>query len=165
MMHEREHEHEREEDEAAQGLPNGLTGDIASLAAVMAEHGLEKIQVTANGVRIVLTAPRAPKATEVVTTRTLTSEASETVELSANGVIAGYAIPAPMIGTYSSSPSPTEEPFVRVGDLVSAGQTVAIIEAMKIMNEIQAERSGVLEELLVSNGQPVEYNQPLMRLA
>jgi len=69
-----------------------------------------------------------------------------------------------MIGTYYSAPGPGEEPFVRVGDLVAAGQTVAIIEAMKIMNEIQTERGGIVEELLVSNGQPVEYNQPLMRL-
>ncbi len=70
-----------------------------------------------------------------------------------------------MIGTFYAASGPSEEPFVRVGDRVIAGQTVALIEAMKINNEIGIDRNGTVEEIYVSNGQPVEYNQPLLRLA
>ena len=147
-----------------QGLPSGLTNDIAALAAVMAEHGLGKIEVNANGVHVVLSAPRTQKngapTNGVVGTDEGMNASDEAPVMSPSG----YVVPSPMIGTYYSAPGPGEEPFVRVGDMVSAGQTVAIIEAMKIMNEIQAERGGLVEELLVSNGQPVEYSQPLMRL-
>lgn len=148
-----------------QGLPTGLTADIAALAAVMAEHGLGKIEVNANGVHVILSAPRARHNGVPGTTMPGTMESPEMRDDTLASAASGYIVASPMIGTYYSSPGPGEEPFVRVGDLVAAGQTVAIIEAMKIMNEIQAERGGIVEELLVSNGQPVEYSQPLMRLA
>ena len=76
----------------------------------------------------------------------------------------GDLLTAPMIGTYYASPTPGAPPFVEVGDAVAAGQVIGIIEAMKIMNEIPAERGGVVEEVLVANGQPVEYGSPLIRL-
>ena len=153
-------------DRDTSGLPQGLTDDIAALAAVMHEHGLEKIQVNANGVHVTLTAPRAPKPGKPMTAGELAEMlVVEAGAASSDGQSPGFMVASPMIGTYYSQPGPGEEPFVRVGDLVAAGQTVAIIEAMKIMNEIQAERGGIVEELLVSNGQPVEYNQPLIRLS
>lgn len=154
-----------EQPREGRGLPLGLTDDIAALAAVMTEHGLEKIQLNANGIRVVLTAPSAPPAASPSVLIEGASDATEATEMMPNGSASGFVITSPMIGTFYSAPRPGEEPFVRVGDLVAAGQTVAIIEAMKIMNEIQAERGGVVEELLVSNGQPVEYNQPLIRLS
>jgi acetyl-CoA carboxylase biotin carboxyl carrier protein len=67
-----------------------------------------------------------------------------------------------MVGTYYSAPSPGEPPFVSLGDRVSAGQTVCIIEAMKLMNELEAETSGRIVELVVENAEPVEYGQVLM---
>lgn len=73
-------------------------------------------------------------------------------------------ITSPMVGTFYRAPSPDEAPFVDVGDRVQTGQTVCIIEAMKLMNEIEAEVSGQVLEILVDNGQPVEYGQPLMRV-
>jgi acetyl-CoA carboxylase biotin carboxyl carrier protein len=149
----------------SKGLPTGLADDIAALAAVMKEHGLAKIQVNANGVRLSLSAPQAyPPKGSAAPAMVAASEPTDEPESAPNGAVSGYIVPSPMIGTYYSAPRPGEEPFVRVGDLVAAGQTVAIIEAMKIMNEIQAERGGIVEEFLVSNGQPVEYNQGLMRL-
>jgi acetyl-CoA carboxylase biotin carboxyl carrier protein len=63
---------------------------------------------------------------------------------------------SPIVGTMYRAPSPTAEPFVKVGDRVDAGQTLCIIEAMKVMNEIEAEFAGVVKEILVENGQPVE---------
>ena len=74
-------------------------------------------------------------------------------------------IVSPMVGTFYSAPAPGEAPFVGVGDTVKEGQTVCIIEAMKLMNELEAEVSGQVREILVENGQPVEFNQPLMRIA
>ncbi|MFT0727816.1 acetyl-CoA carboxylase biotin carboxyl carrier protein, partial [Synechococcus sp. F70.1] len=71
---------------------------------------------------------------------------------------------SPMVGTFYSAPAPGEADFVQVGQRVNKGQTLCIIEAMKVMNEIEAETAGVVREILVSNGQPVEFGQVLMRL-
>ncbi len=68
---------------------------------------------------------------------------------------------SPMVGTFYRAPSPSSPPFVEVGQSVKAGETLCIIEAMKLMNEIEAEKSGVIKEILVENGQPVEYGEPL----
>ena len=68
---------------------------------------------------------------------------------------------SPMVGTFYRAPSPTSPPFVEVGQAVKAGDTLCIIEAMKLMNEIEAEKSGTVKEILVENGHPVEYGEPL----
>ncbi|MBN1825901.1 MAG: acetyl-CoA carboxylase biotin carboxyl carrier protein [Candidatus Eisenbacteria bacterium] len=74
-------------------------------------------------------------------------------------------VPAPMVGTFYSAPAPDAEPYVKLGDLVHKGQTVCIVEAMKLMNEIQSESDGRIAKILVENGQPVEYGQPLFLLS
>lgn len=71
---------------------------------------------------------------------------------------------SPMVGTFYRAPAPDEPPFVNVGDRIQVGQTVCIIEAMKLMNELEAEVAGEIVEILVQNGEPVEYGQPLMRV-
>ena len=71
---------------------------------------------------------------------------------------------SPLVGTFYAAPSEDAEPFVKVGDIVKKGQTLAIVEAMKLMNEIESDYDGVIEEILVENGQPVEFNQPLFRV-
>lgn len=73
----------------------------------------------------------------------------------------GHIVKSPMVGTYYRCPSPGAKPFVEVGDSVKKGQTVCIIEAMKLMNEIEADKDGVIKAVLVENGQPVEYGEPL----
>lgn len=73
-------------------------------------------------------------------------------------------VKSPLVGTFYAAPSETAEPFVSVGDTVKKGQTLAIVEAMKLMNEIESDFDGIVEEILAENGQPVEYNQPLFRL-
>jgi len=72
---------------------------------------------------------------------------------------------SPMPGTFYTAPSPEAELFVKPGDTVKKGDTLCIIEAMKIMNEIEAESSGVISEVLINNGDPVEYNQPLFKIS
>ncbi len=76
----------------------------------------------------------------------------------------GDVIKAPIVGTFYTAPSPDSDPFVKVGDKVSKGQTLCIVEAMKIMNEIEAEFGGTITEILVSDGQAVEYDQPLFKI-
>lgn len=71
---------------------------------------------------------------------------------------------SPMVGTFYRAPTPSEPPFVEVGDRVKVGQTICIIEAMKLMNEIEAEASGQIVEILVKNGDPVEFGQQLVRI-
>jgi len=73
----------------------------------------------------------------------------------------GHVLKAPMVGTFYRSPSPDAKVFIEVGQTVKEGQTICIIEAMKLMNEIEADASGVVKAILVENGQPVEYGQPL----
>ena len=76
-------------------------------------------------------------------------------------VVEGHVVKSPMVGTFYRSPSPDAKSFVDVGSSVSVGDTLCIIEAMKLLNEIEADHSGVIKAILVENGQPVEYGQPL----
>jgi acetyl-CoA carboxylase biotin carboxyl carrier protein len=75
---------------------------------------------------------------------------------------AGHTIVAPMVGTFYAASSPKDRPFVSEGDEIHVGDTVGIVEAMKMMNEIESDVSGRVARILVKNGQPIEYGQPLM---
>ncbi len=83
----------------------------------------------------------------------VTESAAETIE--------GHAIKSPMVGTFYRAPSPGASSFVEVGQAVNAGDTLCIIEAMKLLNQIEADKAGTIKAILVENGQPVEYDQPL----
>ena len=74
----------------------------------------------------------------------------------------GHVVKSPMVGTFYRCASPGAKPFVEVGDQVQVGDPLCIIEAMKLMNEIEADRAGVVKAILIENGQPVEYGQPLI---
>jgi acetyl-CoA carboxylase biotin carboxyl carrier protein len=75
---------------------------------------------------------------------------------------AGHIVKSPMVGTFYRAPSPGAKPFVEIGDTVKAGQTICIIEAMKLLNEIESDKDGVVKAVLAENGQPVEYGEPLV---
>ena len=77
----------------------------------------------------------------------------------------GHIVKSPMVGTFYRAASPEAKPFVAVGETVKEGQTICVIEAMKLMNEIEADATGVVRAILVENGQPVEYGQPLFIIA
>tara|TARA_Y100000814_G_scaffold257278_1_gene206349 strand:- start:1564 stop:2025 length:462 start_codon:yes stop_codon:yes gene_type:complete len=77
----------------------------------------------------------------------------------------GHLVRSPMVGTFYRSPSPTAAVFVEVGQSVKAGDVLCIVEAMKMMNHIEADKSGVVQSILVENGQPVEFDQPLFSIA
>ena len=76
-------------------------------------------------------------------------------------VIEGHAVKSPMVGTLYRAPSPGAQPFTEVGKSVNVGDTLCIIEAMKMLNQIEADKAGVVKAILVENGQPVEYDQPI----
>jgi acetyl-CoA carboxylase biotin carboxyl carrier protein len=77
----------------------------------------------------------------------------------------GFVVTSPFVGTFYRSPSPEAPPFVELGSMVRAGQTLCIVEAMKLMNEIEADTSGRVAEIMVENGKPVEFGQALFRIA
>ncbi|MAM71636.1 MAG: acetyl-CoA carboxylase, biotin carboxyl carrier protein [Gammaproteobacteria bacterium] len=76
----------------------------------------------------------------------------------------GHPVKSPMVGTFYRSPSPSSPPFVEVGQQVKAGDVICIVEAMKMMNQIEASKAGVIEAILVEDGEPVEYDQPLVSI-
>ncbi len=76
--------------------------------------------------------------------------------------IPGHLVKSPMVGTFYRSPSPGAKHFIEVGDTVKSGDTICIIEAMKLLNEIECDKDGVIKAILVENGQPVEYGEPLV---
>ncbi len=84
--------------------------------------------------------------------------------VAAASAVVGHIVPSPMVGSFYRSSSPGAKPFVEVGDTVAAGQTLCIIEAMKILNEIEADQAGVVQAILPANGDAVEYGQTLMIL-
>lgn len=109
------------------------------------------------------TKAQSVQGTPAIQTKEAQSESiTETVKT--NSQPEGKLVLSPLVGTFYTSPAEDADAFVAVGDTVKKGQTLAIVEAMKLMNEIESEFDGVVEEVLVENGQPVEYNQPLFRL-
>ena len=78
--------------------------------------------------------------------------------------VSGHVVKSPMVGTFYRSPSPSSPAFVEVGQHVKSGEVICIVEAMKMMNQIEADKTGVVEAVLVENGQPVEFDQPLVTI-
>ncbi len=106
--------------------------------------------------------PVAPAISPAVLPATPATGASTHPTAPAAPADAGHRIKSPMVGTFYRAASPGAKPFVEVGDTVAVGQTVCIIEAMKLMNEIESDRAGVVKAILCENGQAVEYGQPLV---
>jgi acetyl-CoA carboxylase biotin carboxyl carrier protein len=131
------------------------SSDIAELEIV---EGEESVRISRNSPApaIVAAAPAPVVAAPVAGGLNLTPPATEELDLPS-----GETIDAPMVGTYYSAASPTSPPFVTVGQSVSVGDTLCIIEAMKMLNQIESEKSGTIKEILVENEQPVEFGQPL----
>ena len=141
-----------------------LTGAVRELIKVMREGGISQLDVSRGDLRISLSAHASltPAAEVYVAAPAVGEPPARPGEPALDDQV--VVVTSPMIGTYYARPAPGEQPFINVGDAVEVGQTVAIIEAMKIMNEIVAEHAGVVERVLVRDGEPVEYGHPLLRL-
>jgi acetyl-CoA carboxylase biotin carboxyl carrier protein len=138
---------------------------VRALSESLRDFDLSSIDVELVGTRIRLrTARHAPVGLPAEFSAPL-PHAAPAEQPEGPGDDASEYIVAPMIGTYYASPAPGDPPFVVVGDAIEPGQTIAIIEAMKIMNEIVTDRGGVIQEILVRNAQAVEYGQPLVRIS
>ncbi len=139
----------------------------SGIAELEITEGEEKVRIS-RGVPTALAHPvpqpgtvyvAAPPAGQMMTADA--GQASSATALEASAEPEGHVVKSPMVGTFYRSAAPDAKPFVDLGDTVKAGDTVCIIEAMKLLNEIEADADGVVKEILVENGQPVEYGQPL----
>jgi acetyl-CoA carboxylase biotin carboxyl carrier protein len=164
--------------------------ELRDLVQLIAEHGFTDFELEREGFRVrlrrelvpqVISAPGAQAVQQQVGAQGSTAEATTAGANSAQSATSHpqprhpgaeaqaaasadeglHIITSPIVGTFYRSPSPTSEPFVRIGSHVELDSTVCIIEAMKLMNEIQAETTGEVVKIYVENGQPVEYGQPL----
>ena len=131
---------------------------IKKLIDLMIESDLQAIEVKEGDQSISLTRP-----TPVYTAAPVAAPITSALAAPAAKTPRGAVETSPMVGVFYSAPSPGEPPFVNVGQTVSAGETLGIIEAMKIMNPIEATQSGVIEEILVKNGEVIQFGQALFR--
>jgi len=120
-------------------------------------EGEEKVKIVRNGGSVVYPAP-APAPTPAPTIALTPAPALPATPVA----VEGHVVKSPMVGTFYRSPSPGAKHFVEVGDTVKSGDTICIIEAMKLLNEIECDKDGVIKAILVENGQPVEYGEPLV---
>ncbi|MEE8482756.1 MAG: acetyl-CoA carboxylase biotin carboxyl carrier protein [Acidiferrobacterales bacterium] len=130
----------------------------SSLAEIEIHEGEESIRIS----RANSTAPAA--AVAVMPPAPAIAPAAIAPASDANeeaSIPSGHAVKSPMVGTFYSAPSPGAKPFVQVGDSVNEGDTLCIVEAMKMLNEIEADKAGVIKAVLKENGQPVEYGEAL----
>ncbi|PJX25761.1 acetyl-CoA carboxylase, biotin carboxyl carrier protein [Advenella sp. S44] len=144
---------------------------LKTLIDLVAESGIAELEITEGEgkVRIVkfsqtlqpvaavqpAAAPAAPAAAATPAAAAPATPAAPT----------GHVVKSPMVGTFYRAPNPSSPPFVEVGATVAEGDALCIIEAMKLLNEIEADKSGVIREILVENGEPVEFGQPLFVIA
>jgi acetyl-CoA carboxylase biotin carboxyl carrier protein len=141
---------------------------LKTLIDLVSDSNVSELEITeAEGkVRIVKSsgAPmvmQQPTVAMVAAPVTAPVAAAAPVADAAPAVETSHAVKSPMVGTFYRSASPGAKPFVEVGDIVKEGETICIIEAMKILNEIEADKSGAISKILCQNGQAVEYGQPL----
>lgn len=143
---------------------NDLTVDgdlVRSLAALLEETGLSEIEyaVGEKRIRVARSLAAASLAAPHAGERAL--NAPDSTAAASPSIAAGHAVKAPMVGIVHVSPQPGAPPFVQAGDTVREGQTLFIVEAMKVMNQIAAPRAGRIAQILIANGAPVEYGQVL----
>ncbi|WP_341661697.1 acetyl-CoA carboxylase biotin carboxyl carrier protein [Vibrio sp.] len=136
----------------------------SGIAELEISEGEESVRISRNGAGMapapVHYAAPAPVAAPAAAPVAAPAEVSAPAEKQA--VPAGHQVLSPMVGTFYRAPSPDAKSFIEVGQSVSAGETLCIVEAMKMMNQIEADKSGVVTAILVEDGQPVEFDQPLV---
>ena len=146
--------------------------ELKEMLALMAEYGLTELEIEKNGFKIRLKKnasgtvavrqeeigePQAVRSIDRAETRQNNASAAKEDE----GVL---VVRSPMVGTFYAAPAPDQEPYVSKGKTVNSGDVLCIIEAMKLMNEIKSEISGRIVDILVENGQPIEFDQPLFKI-
>lgn len=144
---------------------------LKTLIDLVQASGIAEIEITEEGDHVKIVnrqAPSAPIAPQTIIevpraapTQAIAAEPTAPTPAVTSKSTSGTQVTSPMVGTFYRAPSPGADPFVEVGTQVKKGDTLCIIEAMKLLNEIEAEVSGTVKEILVDNAQPVEFGQPL----
>ena len=141
--------------------------EITKLIELLKTSGINEIEITQGETGIRLRKDPEPQISQATVANVpqqmapqqITQPVAETAQVPEK--IDGKLMKSPMVGTYYEAPAPDASPYVQIGDKVKKGQTICIIEAMKTMNQIEAEEEGILKEVLVNNAQPVEFGEPL----
>lgn len=141
--------------------------DVYSLMEKLSAAGLGEIAVETDDVKLKIKAKEPQPVLQAAppsVAAAVAAPAPAVQEAAAAPELAGKVVKSPIVGTFYRSPSPEKDPFVQVGDSVQKGDTLFIIESMKLMNEVASDFDGKVVEILVENGQPVEFGQPVMRI-
>ena len=145
---------------------------VRELAEMLAETGLSEIEVEAGQCKIRVSRGGGTVASATHSMHPIPAAPAQTPAESGPGAaesapsaVHADAMRSPMVGTVYLSPEPDADPFVKVGDSVKTGDTVMIVEAMKVMNPITADRDGTVQQILIENAQPIEFDQPLIVIA
>ncbi len=134
----------------------------SDVAEIEIQEGEESVRISRVSQTVAPIAAPAAFAAPAPVAAAPAAPAAPAVEESAEPEITGHIVTSPMVGTLYRASSPGAKPFAEVGQSVSVGDTLCIVEAMKLMNQIEADKAGVVKAILVENGQPVEYGQPLV---
>ncbi|HYN27542.1 MAG TPA: acetyl-CoA carboxylase biotin carboxyl carrier protein [Burkholderiales bacterium] len=135
----------------------------SGIAELEITEGEEKVRISRAGNAVQTAVMTLPQATTMMAAAPAAAAPAAAPETPAEPE--GHLVKSPMVGTFYRSSAPGAKPFVEIGQSVNAGETLCIIEAMKLLNEIEADQGGVVKSVLVENGQPVEYGQPLFLIA
>ncbi len=127
----------------------------SDIAEIEIHEGEESVRISRHGTATPMIAAAAPMVAAAPAAATPAVEAAEAPAIS------GHTVNAPMVGSFYRASSPGSSPFVEVGSTVSVGDTLCIIEAMKLLNQIEADKAGVVKAILIENGGPVEYGEPM----
>lgn len=127
-------------------------------------EGEETVRISRNGVMPMMAAPMAYAAPAPMAAPAA-PVAAPVVEVAAKPELSGHVVRSPMVGTFYRSPSPDSPAFVEVGKSVKVGDVLCIVEAMKMMNQIEADKAGVVQAILLEDGAPVEFDQPMFTIA
>lgn len=132
----------------------------SGVAEIEIKEGEESVRISRNAAPVAAAAPVQYTAQPAPVAASAPAETSTPVSAPAPE-ISGHQVKSPMVGTFYRSPSPGSKAFVEVGDKVNAGETLCIVEAMKMMNQIEADASGTIKAILIEDGEPVEFDEPL----
>jgi acetyl-CoA carboxylase biotin carboxyl carrier protein len=144
---------------------------LKTLIDLVQQSGIAELEITEGEEKVRISrgaSPTPPAAAPPVTLVPISATESDVTGPAAAAEPAapeGYVLKSPMVGTFYRAPAPGSKPFVEPGQAVKAGDVVCVIEAMKLLNEIEADQGGVIKEIYVENGQPVEYGEPLFLIA
>ena len=136
----------------------------SNMGELEVREGEETVRISRSGIMPVMAAPVTyAAAPPVAVTQSVTAE--HIAEAPGKPAITGHIVSSPMVGTFYRSPSPDSPVFVEVGSSVKVGDVLCIVEAMKMMNQIEADKAGVVQAILVEDGAPVEFDQPMFTIA